>query len=142
VNEIVKTKESITTFNIDGTSPCIVTKKSHIETAMNLIDVIASRLGYRFIKSSLLEDLTTPRWSMRKTLQRVKGYGIMPNTVIDIGAAEGVWSKLALQSFSNISLPTCRTPCRKKRNIILFCSKQAIYLRSLCLGGGKQGGCI
>lgn len=64
---------------------------------MNLIQKIFNKLGFTVIKTDLLEDMKRRAKgegpsTMMKGLMRARDRGLNPKTIIDVGAAKGVWT--------------------------------------------------
>jgi FkbM family methyltransferase len=63
--------------------------------AKKLVKKIVRKLGYDLIKSGSapMDEKKNSAETMNAALRRLKKLGISPNTIIDVGAASGNWSK-------------------------------------------------
>jgi FkbM family methyltransferase len=62
-------------------------------------------------------------WSMRRGLQLLQSLGIQPGTIIDLGAAEGRWTQLAREVFTNSQFLLCEPLPQRKAVLEELASK-------------------
>ncbi|WP_250933865.1 FkbM family methyltransferase [Aporhodopirellula aestuarii] len=84
--------------------------------------------------------VTQRHWSMESGLRMLKQIGIAPNTVVDLGAAEGSWSSMASQIFTDARYLLCE-PLPARKDMLSEISQKSggmFHFSPIVVGDSKQ----
>src|SRR5450432_2215185 len=87
----------------------------------SIIRRLFSSLGYSIHKLEMYsENVNSDINSMSAGLNRIKNLGIIPSTIIDIGAAKGTWTQKALDVWPSAKLELIEPLSEQKINLELL----------------------
>lgn len=93
------------------------------------------RLGYRLEKLPVLR----PRFSMAEALRRAAERRTPVRTVIDVGASDGAWSRVALRHFPEAQYLLFEPLEERKEPLARFCARHPNARQCAAAAGAERG---
>lgn len=100
---------------------------------------ILQQLGYRLVPIKTPEQNLLLGNTMKHTLQRLKKLGIRPSSIFDVGAANGLWSQMALKYWPNATYHLIEPLKEQKEELQKLSKKHKNFNYHLFAAGEKSG---
>lgn len=106
---------------------------------LSWLNSVMRPLGVQLVRNRWLSEIQDTRWSMRATLSRIRSLSCKPQTVIDIGAAEGRWAQMAAEVFPESALLLIE-PLDERRPVLdAFCGDHRNSVLVSAVAGAVDG---